>query len=97
MLFSIVAVLLLYALVADQVPGRLIGKELSPIRLVQYVGFDPSAVYSTPLAVGTIIVLSFVFFGQLLFVANGGAFFTDLAMAAVGRSLSWQRMSTARL
>ena len=86
MLFGIVAVFLVYALFADRVPGRLIGKELSPERLVQYVGFDPSAVFSTPLAVGTIVVLLFVFFGQLLFAAGGGAFFTDLAMAAAGRS-----------
>ncbi|MDU8909759.1 TRAP transporter fused permease subunit [Aestuariicoccus sp. MJ-SS9] len=86
MLFSIVGVFLIYALFADKVPGRLIGKELSPVRLVQYVGFDPNAVFSTPLAVGTIIVLLFVFFGKLLFAAGGGAFFTDLAMAATGRS-----------
>ena len=86
MLFAIVAAFLVYALFADKAPGRLIGKELSPTRLVQYVGFDPSAVFSTPLAVGTIIVLLFVFFGQLLFAAGGGAFFTDLAMAATGKS-----------
>tara|TARA_R110002126_G_scaffold201238_2_gene348837 strand:+ start:142739 stop:144655 length:1917 start_codon:yes stop_codon:yes gene_type:complete len=86
MLFSIVSVFLVYALFADLAPGRLIGKALSPTRLVQYVGFDPTAVFSTPLAVGTIIVLLFVFFGQLLFAAGGGAFFTDLAMAATGRA-----------
>jgi len=85
-LFSIVGVFLLYALVADKVPGRLIGKALSPVGLVQYVGFDPSAVFSTPLAVGSIIVLLFVFFGNLLFAAGGGEFFTDLAMAATGRA-----------
>lgn len=86
MLFSIVALFLVYALFADRVPGRLIGKELSPTRLIQYVGFDPGAVFSVPLAVGTIIVLLFVFFGRLLFAAGGGDFFTDLAMAATGRS-----------
>jgi len=86
MLFGIVAVFLIYALFADKVPGDLIGKALTPVRLVQYVGFDPSAVFSTPLAVGTIIVLLFVFFGQLLFAAGGGTFFTDLAMAATGRT-----------
>lgn len=86
MLFSIVSAFLLYALFADKIPGRLIGKQLSIERLVQYVGFDPGAVFSTPLAVGTIIVLLFVFFGQLLFAAGGGAFFTDLAMALIGRS-----------
>ncbi|MBL4598729.1 MAG: TRAP transporter fused permease subunit [Rhizobiaceae bacterium] len=86
LLFSIVGLFLVYAFFADKVPGRLIGKELSPLRLVQYVGFDPSAVFSTPLAVGTIIVLLFVFFGRLLFAAGGGEFFTDLAMAATGKS-----------
>jgi TRAP transporter 4TM/12TM fusion protein len=86
MLFSIVSIFLLYALVADKVPGRLVGKELSPERLVQYAGFYPNAVFSTPLAVGTIVVMLFVFFGQLLFAAGGGNFFTDLAMAATGRT-----------
>ncbi len=86
MLFAIVAVFLVYALFANLVPGRLVGQELSPQRLVDYVGFDSSAVFSAPLAVGTITVLLFVFFGQLLFAAGGGAFFTDLAMAATGRT-----------
>lgn len=85
-LFFIVSVFFTYALFAHKVPGPLIGREMSPVKLVQYVGFDPSAVFSTPLAVGTIIVLLFVFFGQLLFAAGGGAFFTDLAMAATGRT-----------
>jgi TRAP transporter 4TM/12TM fusion protein len=85
-LFIIVGLFMVYALFADRVPGDLVGFALTPERLVGYVGFDPSAVFSTPLAVGTIIVLLFVFFGQLLFAAGGGAFFTDLAMAATGRS-----------
>ncbi len=85
-LFGIVAVFLLYALFADKVPGALIGKELSPVRLVQYIGFDASAVFSTPLAVGTTVVILFVFFGKLLFAAGGGTFFTDIAMAATGRT-----------
>lgn len=86
MLAGIVLAFLLYALVADQVPGQLIGKALTPERLVQYVGFDPSAVFGSPLAVGTVIVLLFVFFGQLLFAAGGGAFLTDLAMAMTGQA-----------
>lgn len=85
-LFVIVSVFLVYALVADRVPGDLIGKALTPERLVQYIGFDPNAVFSTPLRVATVTVLLFVFFGQLLFAAGGGAFFTDLAMAATGRT-----------
>lgn len=86
MLFSIVLVFMVYSQFADKVPGQLIGKALSIERMVQYIGFDPNAVFSTPLAVGTIIVMLFVFFGKLLFAAGGGNFFTDLAMAATGRS-----------
>ncbi len=55
MLFSIVGVFLVYALFADKVPGQLIGRAMSPQRLVDYVGFDSSAVFSSPLAVGTVI------------------------------------------
>ncbi|SFR12570.1 TRAP transporter permease [Poseidonocella sedimentorum] len=86
MLFTIVLVFLVYALFADRVGGRLIGRALSPQRLVDYVGFDNSAVFAAPLAVGTIVVLLFVFFGRLLFAAGGGTFFTDFAMATTGRS-----------
>ena len=86
MLFAIVLVFMFYSLFADKVPGQLIGKALTIERMVQYIGFDPNAVFSTPLAVGTIIVMLFVFFGKLLFAAGGGNFFTDLAMAATGRS-----------
>ncbi|MGA1207694.1 MAG: TRAP transporter permease [Litorivicinaceae bacterium] len=85
-LFSIIAIFLIYALFAGDVPGPLIGRELTVSRLVEYVGFDPSAVFSTPLAVGTTIVVLFVLFGNLLFAAGGGAFFTDLAMAVAGKS-----------
>jgi len=85
-LFSIVGLFLIYALFADKVPGQLVGKALSPVGLVQYVGFDPSAAFSMPLKVATAIVLLFVFFGQLLFAAGGGEFLTDLAMAVTGRS-----------
>ena len=85
-LWSIVVVFLVYALVAHLVPGPLVGSRTGMIKLIQYAGFDPSAVYSTPLAVGTIIVLLFIFFGRLLFMAGGGEFFTDLAMALTGRA-----------
>ena len=85
-LFGIILVFLVYALFADKVPGALVGQEMTPVKLVQYLGFDPGAVFSTPLAVGTVIVVLFVFFGQLLFTAGGGEFFTDLAMAATGRT-----------
>ena len=85
-LFLIVLVFLAYALLAHLVPGPLVGRQLSFVRLVQYVGLDPSAVYASPMAVGAIVIVLFVFFGNLLFLAGGGAFFTDLALALTGRA-----------
>lgn len=85
-LFTIVAVFIVYALLAHLVPGPLIGRNLTLVQLVQYIGFDPSAVFGTPLKVGATVVILFVFFGSLLFVAGGGEFFTDLSFAVTGRT-----------
>jgi TRAP transporter 4TM/12TM fusion protein len=85
-LFIIVAVFIVYALMAHLVPGPLIGRNLTLEQLVQYIGFDPSAVFGTPLKVGATVVILFVFFGTLLFIAGGGEFFTDLSFAVTGRT-----------
>ncbi len=85
-LFIIVAVFVVYALLAHLVPGPLIGRNLTLVQLVQYIGFDPSAVFGTPLKVGATVVILFVFFGTLLFIAGGGEFFTDLSFAVTGRT-----------
>ncbi|UCH73519.1 MAG: TRAP transporter fused permease subunit [Rhodospirillales bacterium] len=85
-LFIIVAAFIVYALFAHRMPGVLVGREMKPVVLLQYIGFDPSAGFSLPLTVASVIVILFVFFGKLLFVAGGGAFFTDLAMALTGRT-----------
>jgi len=83
-LFAIVCLFIAYALFAHKMPGVLVGREMRPVVLLQYIGFDPSAAFSLPLTVASVIVVLFVFFGKLLFAAGGGAFFTDLAMALTG-------------
>lgn len=85
LLFGVICVFVLYALFGHMVPGQLVGRKVELAHLVQYIGFDPSAVFGTPLNVGATIVILFVFMGKLLFKAGGGAFFTDLALAATGR------------
>ncbi|MBT6094481.1 MAG: TRAP transporter fused permease subunit [Rhodospirillaceae bacterium] len=84
-LFCIIGVFIVYAMVGHLVPGQLVGSEISLVNLMQYIGFDPSAVFGTPLTIGASVVILFVFMGRLLFKAGGGAFFTDLAMASTGR------------
>ncbi len=85
-MFLLVATFLVYALVAHLVPGALQGRRMPWDRLVQYVAFDPSAVFSAPLTIGATVIVLFVFFGNVLFLAGGGAFFTDLALALTGRA-----------
>ena len=84
-LFAVIGVFIVYALMGHLVPGQFVGRKIEIANLVQYIGFDPSAVFGTPLNVGASIVILFVFMGKLLFKAGGGEFFTDLALASTGR------------
>ena len=85
-LFIIIAVFIVYALLAHLAPGPLVGRQMGVLELAQYIGFDPSAVFSTPLKIAATIVVLFIFFGALLFKAGGGEFFTDLALSATGNT-----------
>ncbi len=85
-LFIIVVLFILYALLAHKMPGMFVGRKMDIVPLLQYVGFDPSAAFGLPLTVASVIVILFVFFGKLLFLAGGGEFFTDLATALTGRT-----------
>ncbi len=84
-LVGVVGVFLLYAPFAYLVPGQLAGIELPLWKIVINLGFNPNAVFGLPLVVSTTIVIMFILLGQVLFKAGGGEFFTDLAMATMGR------------
>ncbi|MEE8333756.1 MAG: TRAP transporter fused permease subunit [Alphaproteobacteria bacterium] len=84
-LLCVVGVFLIYAPFAHLVPGKLVGNEIQLWKLAVNLGFNPNALFGLPLQVGTTIVIMFILMGQLLFKAGGGAFFTDLAMATMGR------------
>jgi TRAP transporter 4TM/12TM fusion protein len=84
-LLGVVLGFLAYALMAHLMPLALRGKAQSPEALLVYLGFDPSAVFGTPLVVGTTIVIMFLWLGEVLIRSGGGDFFKDIAMAAMGR------------
>ena len=84
-LFLVVLAFIAYALVADLVPGELEGRPISLEVLFNYLALDTNSVLGIPMKVGTTIVIMFILMGQLLFAAGGGAFFTDLALATMGR------------
>lgn len=81
----VAAVFILYAPLGHLVPGPLVGTKVQLWQLAINMGFNPNALFGIPLQVGTTIVIMFILFGQLLMKAGGGQFFTDLAMATVGR------------
>ena len=85
-LFGLIGMFLLYAPFAYLAPGDFVGRKVGLAQLLQYIGFDPSAVFGTPLAVASSIVVMFILMGKLLFKAGGGDFFTDLAQGTTGRT-----------
>ncbi len=84
-LFIIVLLFLLYGVVGDAIPGILGGRPVSFERLVTQLAFDTNALLGTPLLVAASIVIVFVLFGHLLNGTGGGRFFTDAALAMMGR------------
>ncbi|UJQ96083.1 TRAP transporter permease [Mariluticola halotolerans] len=85
MLFCIIMVFGIYGLVAHLVPAPLTGRHLSVEALSTYLAFDTSSILGMPLSVASTVVIIFILFGEVLFRTGGGQFFTDLAMALVGR------------
>ena len=75
----------MFALVGDKIPGMLQGRPVELEKLVYYLYWDTSGIPGTPMRIITTIVVTFVLFGQVLFKTGGSAFFTDVAMAIMGR------------
>jgi TRAP transporter 4TM/12TM fusion protein len=84
-LLSVVFGFFFYATFAHLMPESLRGKPQNPEALLVYLAFDPSALYGTPLVVGSTIVIMFIWLGDLLIRSGGGEFFKDIAVALMGR------------
>jgi TRAP transporter 4TM/12TM fusion protein len=84
-LVIVVIAFLCYAMVGDLVPGELASRPVKLTQLSYYLVWDPGSMLGLPMMVATTIVVAFIFFGQLLFASGGSAFFTDIALALMGR------------
>ncbi len=84
-LTGVVIFFFLLALIGEKIPGELQGRPMDVERLVYYLAWDSTAILGTPMRIVTTIVVAFVLFGQILFLSGGSAFFTDIAMALMGR------------
>jgi TRAP transporter 4TM/12TM fusion protein len=74
-----------YAMLGYLLPGEFASRRVDLTRLAVYLGIDTNALFGQSLQVAVIIVLPFILMGQILTRAGGGDYFTDLAMAAMGR------------
>jgi len=76
---------IILALVGHLFPGELTGRKLYIDRLLYYFVWDSTAILGTPLKIVTTVVVTFVLFGQALFLSGGSTFFTDISNVLMGR------------
>ncbi|WP_238364519.1 TRAP transporter permease [Mesobacterium pallidum] len=81
----VAAAFLVLGLTAYLLPGDLMGRKVSVNSLASYLTWNTSAILGTPTMIVATVVVAFVLFGQGLFLSGGSGFFTDIAMALMGR------------
>ena len=83
-LVIIVVFFVVYAMVGHLVPGDLQTREVEVTELITYLGLDSSALMGLAMVVATTIVITFIFFGQLLMRSGGSYFFNDISLTLMG-------------
>ena len=81
----IVAALLGYVLLGDLVPGPMRTHKAEFNDVVQYLGLDTNSLLGTMLEIAVTVVVAFILMGQLLSKSGGSAFFSDIAIALMGK------------
>ena len=86
--FGFVAIILamaVYVYISPNFSGDFQTRWVSPERMVAYLGLDTNSMIGAILAVAVLIVIPFTIMGQVLARTGGADFFSDVAMAAMGR------------
>lgn len=81
----IVIVFIIYAVAGHLIPGPFAAQRTNWDVAAGFLAFDANALPGGPLLIICNIVISFVFFGNLLRITGGAEFFSDLAQVAMGR------------
>ena len=81
----IVVVFFGYGLVGHLVPGPLMGNYVPPQSLLNSLMLGEVGILGVPTQIAATIVIAFVFFGTALNHAGGSSYFTDVALALLGR------------
>jgi TRAP transporter 4TM/12TM fusion protein len=85
-LTSIVLIFLTYAALGHHVPGIFQASEATYLKFMSGVVADSVAILGLPLTIVVVVVLPFVFFGQLLMKGGASEWFTNISTALIGRS-----------
>jgi TRAP transporter 4TM/12TM fusion protein len=84
-LVAIILMISTYVFIGPHMPGDFATKEVSPQRLLVYLGLDVNGMIGAILSVAVLIVVPFTLMGQVLGRTGGAAYFADLAMSSMGR------------
>jgi TRAP transporter 4TM/12TM fusion protein len=84
-LVMIAAAFILYAHYSYLFPGILYAKGISWSKIAVHLFIDPNSLLGIPLTIVATTVVAFILFGQVLYATGGGDFFTELAVALMGR------------
>lgn len=76
---------ILYARFADLAPGDFASSATDWPKLVNYLYADTNGLFGMPVAVAAVIVLGFIFFGQVLFAIGAADFLSNFSTALLGR------------
>jgi len=84
-LVIILACMALFVLVGHLVPGALRTREVGAAEALVYLNLDSNGLLGIILQITVIVIIPFVFMGQLLLRSGGSSFFNDIAIALMGR------------
>ncbi|MFL5061309.1 MAG: TRAP transporter permease [Xanthobacteraceae bacterium] len=82
---AIILAMAVYIYISPSLPGDFQTRWVSPERLVAYLGLDVNSMIGAILQVAVLVVIPFTILGQVLARTGGADFFSDIAMAAMGR------------
>ncbi|MGB5559352.1 MAG: TRAP transporter fused permease subunit [Paracoccaceae bacterium] len=73
------------AFVGHLLPAEISGRRIIPDHFAYFLLWDSTAILGPVLTIMTTIVVSFVFFGTVLFQSGGATFFTDASASLMGK------------
>jgi TRAP transporter 4TM/12TM fusion protein len=82
---GIILAMAVYIYISPNFSGDFQTRWVSPERLVAYLGLDVNSIIGAILQVAVLVVIPFTIMGQVLARTGGADFFSDIAMAAMGR------------